>query len=71
MVVSDIGAMQSPKVAPPKIAPARVAVWAPSSPPAGNRIGPQIQMVPKLEPVETETRQQMRKDEKTKPAPPI
>jgi hypothetical protein len=70
MVVSEIGAIQSPKVAPPRIAPANVARCAPNIPPAGNRRGAQINIVPKLEPVDTETIQQMRKDAMTNAVPP-
>jgi hypothetical protein len=70
MVVSEIGAIQSPKVAPPMIAPANVARCAPNMPPAGKRRGAQINIVPKLDPVDTDTMQHMMKDATTKAVPP-
>ena len=70
MVVSEIGAILSPKVAPPMIAPAKVGRWAPSNAPAGYRMGEHIKIVPKLEPVEVETIQQIRKVNSTKVVPP-
>ena len=71
MVVSDIGAIKSPNVAPPMMAPTSVARCAPASQPAGYRIGPQINMVAKLDPVESDTIEQITKVVMMKPTPPI
>ena len=55
MVVSEIGEMLSPKVAPASSAPARKTASAPTLAPAGYSSGPQMRIVPKLVPVEVET----------------
>ena len=60
MVVSEIGEIESPKVAPARIAPASIAGLDPTAPPAGYSRGPQMRMVPKLVPVDVETRQHAR-----------
>ena len=57
MVVSEIGEMLSPKVAPPRMAPINMAGSAPVAAPAGYSRGPPMMMVPKLVPVEVATRQ--------------
>ena len=58
MVVSEIGARLSPKIAPDTIHPAIIISFAPSIMPAGEKIGNAINMVPMEEPVAVETMQE-------------
>ena len=60
IVVSETGEMESPNVAPPRIAPISTAGSAPAGPPAGKSSGPASRMVPKLVPVAVDTSAQAR-----------
>ena len=70
MVVSDTGEIESPKVAPARIAPISAAGAAPAPPPAGYRIGPHSRIVPKLVPVAVDTSTAVRNAAPTY-APPV
>ena len=70
IVVSEIGATLSPKIAPLKIAPASITGLAPSRIPEGYKIGNPVNNVPMDVPVEVESRQVAMKENATK-APPF
>ena len=71
MVTSEMGARLSPKIAPERIAPARIAGWLPSRIPAGYRMGNTVVRVPMEEPVAVVIRQAARNVKAVKMLPGI
>ena len=60
IVVSEMGEMLSPNVAPPRMAPSSAPGCTPAPAAAGYSSGPQMSSVPKLVPVDVETTAQAR-----------
>jgi len=71
IVVSEIGARLSPRMAPEMIAPASAAGEPPKATPAGKKIGNAVNMVPIEDPVDIAMEPTARKVNTVKAAPPI